>query len=100
MAKLRVAPEAAAEIDNIWSYIARESGSTDVATRVINSITHRFALLTRHPYIGRRRNDLRPGLRSFAVANYVIIYGVEEPDTVLILHILHGSRDIVRLLTE
>jgi toxin ParE1/3/4 len=100
MAKLRVSPEATDEIDSIWLYIARESGSADIATRVTDSITHRLALLTRYPYIGRRRNDLRPGLRSFAVGDYVVIYRVEGPDTVFILHVLHGSRDIAGLLGE
>lgn len=100
MPKLRVSPEAAAEIDDIWLYIARESGSADLASRVTDGITHRFRLLTRHPFIGRRRDDLRVGLRSFAVGNYVIIYRVEAPDTVFVLHILHGSRDIAKLLAE
>jgi hypothetical protein len=37
--------------------------------------------------MGRRRDeDLRPGLRSFTVGEYVIIYRVEDED-VLILHV-------------
>jgi len=50
--------------------------------------------------MGRRRDhDLRPGLRSFPVGEYVIIYRVEGPD-VLILHVMRGSRDIEGLLGE
>jgi len=56
--------------------------------------------LDRHPHIGRRRDeDLRPGLRSFAVREYVIIYRVEKQD-VLILHIFRGSRDLEALLRQ
>jgi plasmid stabilization system protein ParE len=45
--------------------------------------------------MGRRRDhDLRPGLRSFSVDDYVIIHSVAEDDVVLILHVVHGSRDI------
>jgi plasmid stabilization system protein ParE len=63
----RVAPEAEAELDNIWYYVATESGSTGVADRLIDSITERFYLLASHPHIGRHRDeDLRPGLRSFS----------------------------------
>ena len=98
MRELRLAAEAEAELDGIWLYTARESGSEDIATRVIENIRQQFSLLSRHPYSGRRRDDLRPGVRSFVVANYVIIYRVQDPDTVLILHILHGSRDIAGLL--
>jgi plasmid stabilization system protein ParE len=45
----RVAPEAEAELDNIWDYVARESGSIEVADRLIDSITERFYLLTCPP---------------------------------------------------
>jgi hypothetical protein len=35
----RVAPEAEAELDNIWYYVAKESGSVEIADRLIDSIT-------------------------------------------------------------
>jgi toxin ParE1/3/4 len=96
----RVAPEAEAELDNIWNYVATESGSTGVADRLIDSITERFYLLASHPHIGRHRDeDLRPGLRSFPVGEYVIIYRTEDQD-VLILHVFRGSRDIDALLRQ
>jgi hypothetical protein len=53
-----------------------------------------------HPHIGRHRDeDLRPGLRSFPVGEYVIIYRVEQKD-VLILHVFRGSRGIEALLRQ
>jgi len=61
-------------LEDIWCYIAGESGSTDIADRLIDSFTDRFFLLASHPYVGRRRDDdLQPGLRSFPVGEYVII---------------------------
>ena len=45
----RVAPEAEAELDDIWHYFANQSGSIEIAGRVIDSITDRFFLLARHP---------------------------------------------------
>ena len=88
----RIAPEAEAELDDIWYYIAKESGSIEIADRVIDSVTDRFFLLARFPQMGRRRDeDLRPGLRSFVVGEYVIIYRVGDED-VLILHVLRGNR--------
>jgi toxin ParE1/3/4 len=78
--------------------VAKESGSFEIADRVIDSITARFFLLSRYPHLGRRRDeDLRPGLRSFPAGDYVIIYRVENED-VLILHVIHASRDIQALL--
>src|SRR5205809_4715874 len=94
----RLLPEAEAELDDIWLYIARESGSIEIANRLIDTITERFWLLARYPQIGRRRDhDLRPGLRSFPVGEYVITYRVEGDDA-LILHVMRGSRDIEELL--
>src|ERR1700752_691516 len=96
----RVSPEAESELLNIWYYVAKESGNTEIADRLIDSIAARFYLLDRPPHIGRRRDeDLRPGLRSFAVREYVIIYRVEKQD-VLILHIFRGSRDLEALLRQ
>src|SRR3990172_9070533 len=96
----RLAPEAEAELDGIWYYVAKESGSIEIADRLIDSLTDRFFLLASHPYVGRRRDDdLRPGLRSFPVGEYIIIYRIEDED-VLILHVVRGSRNITALLAH
>jgi len=89
----RLAPQVEVELDDIWYYIARDSGSMEIADRLIDSITDGFFLLGNHPYVGRLRDDLRPGLRSFPVGQYVIVYRVDGID-VLILHVMHGRRDI------
>jgi plasmid stabilization system protein ParE len=44
------------DLDGIWLYIARESGSIEIASRVVDTITDRFWLLGQHPEIGRRRD--------------------------------------------
>jgi plasmid stabilization system protein ParE len=38
----RLSPQAEAELDDIWYYIAKESDSIDIAGRLIDSITERF----------------------------------------------------------
>jgi toxin ParE1/3/4 len=99
MSEFRLSPEAEAELDGIWDYIARESGIVEVATRTVENIAERFWLLASYPHMGRRRDhDLRPGLRSLAAEDYVIIHRVLEGGVVLILHVLHGSRDIEAFL--
>jgi toxin ParE1/3/4 len=90
----RVAPQAAADLQNIWYYVAKESGSVDVADHLIDAITRRFLLLAGHPYLGRARDDdFGMGSRSFAVGEYVIVYCVDN-DNVLILRVAHGRRDL------
>ena len=99
MPKPRIAPQVETELDEIWFYIADHSGSIEIADRVIESITIRFLLLAQSRHLGRRRDDLRPGLRSFPVGNYIIFYRIEK-DTVLILHVVHGSRDLEAFLKK
>jgi plasmid stabilization system protein ParE len=66
----RLAPRAEADLDDIWLYVARESASMEVATRLIDSITGRFSFLAAFPYVGRARDeDFGAGSRSFSWAN-------------------------------
>ena len=75
----RLAPEAEADLDSIWYHVASQSASMEVADRLIDALTERFYLLASYPQLGRRRDeDLRPGLRSFPVGEYVIIYRVDD----------------------
>jgi toxin ParE1/3/4 len=96
MASVR-SPQADSDLDSIWYYVATESGSVEIADRLIDSITERFFLLANFPNLGRRRDeDLRPDLRSFLVGEYVILYRLRDED-VLILRVLRGSRNIEAL---
>ena len=93
----RVAPQAAADLDGIWYYVATESGSIEVANQLIDSITDRFFLLSSFPYLGRpREDDFGVGSRSFPVGEYFIVYCVEH-DEVLILRVANGRRDLEAL---
>ena len=92
----RLAPEARVDLDEIWLYIASH-GSPDNADRLIESLTKRFFLLGLHPRAGRRREDLRPGLRTFAVGDYLVIYRVDGADAI-VLRVVRGSRELRSLL--
>ena len=62
----RVAPFAERDLDDIWFYVAKESGSIEIANHLVDSITDRFFLLTSFPYIGRSRSeDFGLGCRRF-----------------------------------
>jgi len=90
----RVAGEVEVDLDEIWFYVATESGSIDVATRLVDSLTDRFSFLAGFPYAGRiRDDDFGAGMRSFPVGEYVIVYCVEG-DYVSILRVVHGKRHL------
>ena len=92
-----VSPQAESDLDEIWLYVARQSGSMEVASRLIDSITDRFLFLVRFPHAGRARDrELGKGLRSFPVGEYIVVYCVEGND-VSIFRVVHGRREVERL---
>ena len=95
----RLAPEARTDIDEIAYYVFVQSGSPEIAERVIESIYSQFAVLDAYPRAGRRRDELRPGIRSLAVGEYVVLYHVEGND-VLIQRVVRGSRDLPALMRK
>lgn len=93
----RVAQRAETDLDDIWLYVAKQSGSMETATRLIDSITERFLFLASLPYAGRARDrEFGIATRSFPVGEYAIIYWVEG-EKVFILRVVHGSRDLAPL---
>ena len=81
----RVAPEAEADLDDIWCYIARSGSSLEIAGRFTGFLAGRSYLLANNPYIGRRRDDeLRTGLRSFPVRETIILYRIEDEDVLIL----------------
>jgi antitoxin ParD1/3/4 len=88
-------------IFDIWAYIARHN--QDAADRVEQAIIDACAFLTEAPMRGHSRPDLtaRP-LRFWALSrypNYVIVYRPEE-SPLPIVAVMHGKRDIQRILKQ
>jgi toxin ParE1/3/4 len=92
MKRYAVAPAATRDLDEIWTYIAR-NGSIAAAERVGASIQKAFALIAANPRMGRARPTLRVGLRRFVVENYLIYYRESRRGTVEIVRISHAARD-------
>jgi toxin ParE1/3/4 len=92
MKRIRVSHPAERDLDDIWYYIAKKSGSTDTADRLVESIAAAFLLLARTPKAGTRREVIAPGLRGFPVGNYIVYYA-ETKQHVVISRVLHGRRD-------
>ena len=94
----RLAPEAEADLHELWFCVASAS-SVEISDRLVDSLTARFFLLAAHPRAGRQRDDLLSGMRIFPVADYVVLYRVEEDD-VLIQRVVRGSRDLEAVIRE
>ena len=98
--RIRLSPQARADLDDIWFYFASESGGEERATRVVAAITDKFALFARFPFIGKSfESAKRPNIRSFPVSNYLIFYSTHSSE-IRILRIIHTSRDAWAAITQ
>ncbi|MGA8233880.1 MAG: type II toxin-antitoxin system RelE/ParE family toxin, partial [Candidatus Acidiferrales bacterium] len=56
-------------------------------------IEETFRILVDGPVMGRRRNEIRHGLRSVVCQQHVIFY-VLKAERIRIVRVMHGNRDI------
>lgn len=84
-------PLARDDLSEIWDYIADDNERQ--ADTFVDLIDQKFQELARHPNMGRSREELDEGLRSFPVGRYVIFYRI-IPEGIEIIRVLHGSRDL------
>jgi antitoxin ParD1/3/4/toxin ParE1/3/4 len=92
-----LAPEAAFDLVEIWSYIRRQS-SIEVADRVESIILDKVAFLAENPDAGHwRRNLTDEAVKFFPVYSFLVVY---RPDTkpLQVVSILHGRRDMEQIL--
>ena len=85
-----VSGDARADLDEIWFYIAQDN--PDAADKLNHTLLSRFRKLASMPQMGRLREELSHGLRSFPVGRYIIFYRPKE-DGIEIVRVLHGARD-------
>jgi plasmid stabilization system protein ParE len=101
MSRYQFTPQAAGDLFEIWSYIARDN--LEAANRVEEAIYKACDLLAEGPLRGHAREDLtKHPLRFWTVQpypNYIIVY---HPKThpLQIIRILHGTRNIAAILSK
>jgi toxin ParE1/3/4 len=87
-------PEAEADLDEIWSYIAQDNpDNPDNPDRFIDFIEERSRLLAENPLMGRSRHEFAPGLRSFPAGNCIIFYA-PIANGIEIVRVVSGFRDM------
>jgi toxin ParE1/3/4 len=76
---IRRTVRANADILDIWLYVAESN--LVAADRILDDIERVCSLLITHPEMGRERPEIQKGIRSFAVAPWIILYRVHN-DTI------------------
>ena len=83
-------PEASADLDEIWEFIAADS--LDAADRVIEEILGAIEVLVPFPHQGHRRPDLTSRPIRFANSReYLVAYAPDEKP-LLVVAVIHGRR--------
>lgn len=91
MKRYLISPEASADLDSIWDYIA-ERASADIASGFIWKFYEAFASIASSPRAGVNMPDLPPGdVRKLPMGNYLIYYR-SLPGKVVIARVLSGKR--------
>lgn len=92
MSSYALHPEAFADLDEIWEYIAEDN--IDAADRVLADIYSTLSTLAASPHIGHRRPDLttRP-LRFHPVRDDYLIAYVPDERPLWVIAVIHGSRN-------
>ena len=88
---LDIARDAASDLTFIWIYYAEKSERA--AARIRQEILATYNTLLTFPRMGRFRDELRKGLRSFPSGDHMIFYR-ETANGIKIVRVLHGSQDV------
>ena len=90
---VRVIRRPLAELDilEIWDFIAEDSITE--ADLWIDRLDEKLQLWATQPMMGRSREELATGLRSFPFGRYVVFF-LPISDGLDVVRVLHASRDI------
>ena len=79
----------------IWQFGAEE-WSPEMADRHVREVDHICGRLLDQPELGRKRDDLIPGIRSFLVRPHVVFYKQTSAGIILV-RVLHQRFDVEAL---
>jgi toxin ParE1/3/4 len=83
---------------DIYDYIAEQAGEVRAAA-FIRRIEQKLALVAEYPHMGRQRDELHNGLRSFVVGRYIAFYSAIDGGIDLV-RVLYGGRDIPTIFAD
>jgi toxin ParE1/3/4 len=92
MSRFELAGRAAADLLEIVRYTHQQWGGAQTQ-RYREELELALQHLSLAPDVGRKRDAIVPGLRSFPVAQHVVFY-IQRKDKILVLRILHPRMDV------
>lgn len=100
--KIELFPRAEADIVRQFRYYLVEQDSPATAIRFRSAVMKTLEGLRRHTRVGSAVQGAIDGLRSWPVAQFpaIRIYYLVSTDRLRVVRILHGSRDVLRVLKQ
>jgi toxin ParE1/3/4 len=95
--KVRLTPEAKADLEGIGDRIAERNPAR--AVTYVGELRERALRIGEFPHAGPPRPQWGEGIRIAVHGKYLIVYRVRD-ETVQILRVVHGARDLDALLED
>jgi len=93
-----LAPDALQDLQDIWDFIG--SDNVPAANKLEDESFEAFEMLAKRPRMGHTRSDLTErDVRFWPVGQYLIVYR-SLPNTLQIVAVLHGARDVVEAIRK
>ncbi|PIQ50334.1 MAG: plasmid stabilization protein [Cytophagales bacterium CG12_big_fil_rev_8_21_14_0_65_40_12] len=84
------------DIGEIYDYGVYRFGMYQ-AVKYLMELDLVFTQIVKNPDLGKKRDEIKVGLRSLPKNSHVIFYRLLE-DSIRIVRVLHGSRDLIKFL--
>ena len=92
MGSLRFSASAENDLLEAWLYVAEDS--LDAADRLVDQIEAEARKLILQPKLGRARDELATGLRSWPTSMPYTVFYFADAQEIVVARVLHHARDL------
>lgn len=99
MPAYKITPKAHEDLAGIWRYTLDQWGERQADT-YLDDLDAAFVMLATMPEMCRERPELGAAVRLYPHAHHLIVYQIRDPETILIVRVLHESMDVTERLAS
>lgn len=83
------------DLQDIFDYTTEKFGF-EQAVKYVSEFEILFSQLVNNPHLGKSRDEIKAGLKSFSKSSHVVFYRILR-ERIRIVRILHANRDMPKL---
>ena len=92
MTSLRFTASAENDLLDAWLFVAADN--PPAADRLLDRLEAAARQLLKHPHLGRVRNELALGLRSWPTDTTYLLFYFTDEQGIVVARVLHHARDV------